>query len=257
VSGRLTRLIDGIRRAPIMHVIFEVIRLGRVLGRWLARRPHEQDFAAFALFPDRIGPLLDIGANIGQSALSFRLFNRDSPIVAFEPNPRNRWLHLVKLVARRLTFITAAVGSSNEDGVLHVPSYGHRPRSGEAWLRDRSDKHLADVRPARRRRSSPVRMTIRPVPVAVVRIDDFDLTPDFIKIDVEGAELDVIAGFRRTLEQSQPVVLVEVGDRSSAISLAFESLGFAPFRYDRRAGRLEPWLGEAAQNLFFVASERT
>lgn len=43
------------------------------------------------------------------------------------------------------------------------------------------------------------------------RLDDIDLPPpDFIKIDVEGAELKVLRGARETLERSRPILYVEV-----------------------------------------------
>src|SRR3954468_23806524 len=57
------------------------------LTRYALRRPHEADFAAFALFPERTGLFLDVGANTGASALSFRIYNRRSPILSIEPNP--------------------------------------------------------------------------------------------------------------------------------------------------------------------------
>src|SRR3712207_2603537 len=66
--------------------------LGRravLVGRYWLRQPHERDFEAFALFPDREGLFLDVGANSGISAVSFRAFNRHSPIVSVEPNPLN------------------------------------------------------------------------------------------------------------------------------------------------------------------------
>ncbi len=57
------------------------------LARYVARRPHERDFAALASFADRPGIFLDVGANQGQSAMSFRIFDKAMPILSIEANP--------------------------------------------------------------------------------------------------------------------------------------------------------------------------
>ena len=43
------------------------------------------------------------------------------------------------------------------------------------------------------------------------RIDNLDLARlDFLKVDVEGMELDVLRGARRTLEASKPSMIIEI-----------------------------------------------
>jgi len=43
--------------------------------------------------------------------------------------------------------------------------------------------------------------------------------PDVLKVDVEGAEMDVLVGASRVLSQSRPVVLIEVGASAEVTSL--------------------------------------
>jgi len=40
-------------------------------------------------------------------------------------------------------------------------------------------------------------------------------SPDFIKIDVEGAELDVLKGARQTLETARPIMLIDVASENA------------------------------------------
>lgn len=65
--------------------------------------------------------------------------------------------------------------------------------------------------------------------------------PDLIKIDVEGSELEVLVGARRTLEKRMPGLLVEVhgvGLEEDCMALLVE-IGYRPVVVDRRW-----WLAE-------------
>jgi hypothetical protein len=47
-------------------------------------------------------------------------------------------------------------------------------------------------------------------PQRVVTLDSLDLAPDVIKIDVEGAEYDILVGGEQTLLRHDPALLIEV-----------------------------------------------
>jgi len=131
---------------------------------------------------------LDVGANIG--VVSMLVAGAAGPGVvvhALEPEPNNvRALRrniaendMVEIVAHEL-----ALGASTESGTLHV--------AGESG----TGSHSLLVRDDRAGSSR--------IPVEVVRGDAFvatlDRTPAVVKIDVEGAELDVVQGFGETFE---------------------------------------------------------
>jgi len=72
--------------------------------------------------------------------------------------------------------------------------------------------------------------------IEVRRGDDLDLDPDVIKIDVEGAELQVLAGLEETIDLRRPLIMVE---KSDAIGIArfLADFDYDPYRYE--AARLE------------------
>src|SRR5262245_45141496 len=84
----LLRMKDAIQEAagttaalplPTAHVpIFE--------KQLAEKQPHESDFHLFANFPDRDTVFLDVGANIGNSALSVHFVRPGWRVVSFEPN---------------------------------------------------------------------------------------------------------------------------------------------------------------------------
>ena len=43
-----------------------------------------------------------------------------------------------------------------------------------------------------------------------------DVSPDFVKIDVENAEYDVLLGMARIIKESRPIITVQVGDMGIA-----------------------------------------
>jgi FkbM family methyltransferase len=147
---------------------------------------------------------IDVGANVGYYTIS--LANWVGPsglVVAFEPFPSNfsileKNIHLnqlnnVTLEPSALSKCSGSVQLIHEvgDQFSATPSVG-----GYAVEGDRVS-----------------------VNVPSCRLDDYAAglakAPNFIKIDVEGAELAVLEGARRTLATAIPILLVEIHDWGS------------------------------------------
>lgn len=64
-------------------------------------------------------------------------------------------------------------------------------------------------------------------------LDDLDApAPALVKIDVEGAELEVLAGMRRLLAEAQPVVICEMHGRNREFCAAMAQAGYAVVNLD-------------------------
>lgn len=234
--------------------VYRWTAFGRNVMRFLLRRPHDPDFAAFAAFGDRSGLFLDIGANIGQSALSFRIYNKVAPILSIEANPRNeRELRIVRLLLRGFNYLICAAGEAPGRAKLQVPVYRGLPLSGEASLVSSEDSESWWAQQAGVPKQE---VDMQELMVEVRRLDDMALEPAFVKVDVEGAELQVLAGLTKTVERHRPIFLVEDGDYTHDGVLEF----FATRRYEtlefvRDEKRLRKPVDRSAVNLYFVPDE--
>lgn len=156
---------------------------------------------------------IDIGANNG--LYSYYLARHSDAIKAFEPQPLlcdmlRAWNH-----PKVETF---NVGLSDKSGTmtLHVP-------------KDSMGKGLAPLASFRKLPNSIEYQ------VPVRRLDDYNFKDvDFIKIDVEGHETEVLRGALKTIHDNKPILLVEIEQRHLERPIAdtfreIEGLGYDGF----------------------------
>jgi len=93
------------------------------------------------------------------------------------------------------------------------------------------------------------KLNIHKLDCHTVRLDDLSLSPSFIKIDVQGTELQVLQGSLETLAQYRPVLLIE--NAESAIIDFLSRLGYRPYSWER--GRLIPNRIGKLNTFFMVA----
>ncbi len=167
--------------------------------RWhLNHRPKsaEQELA----FLDRIVPpravTIDVGANCG--LYTRRLAPLSRKVHAFEPSHKMAEL-LRRTSAPNVSVHEIALSDEIGEAELFIPEDNHQLVYGLASLE--------------RRRAAPGQ-TLTSARVPMARLDAIvHEEVAFVKIDVEGHELNVLNGAVELLENSQPVFLVEAEDR--------------------------------------------
>lgn len=170
--------------------------------------PFERDFRALRLFPDQPDALyLDVGANRGQSTDAILMTTRRSRIQLFEPNPL-LWEKLERQYAGnpRVVIHKVGLGDAPSDQVLHIPFY-------KQWMFDGlSSFDEAKARNWLKGRIFGFRdedLTVRKVPCHIRTLDDFQLDPFFLKLDIQGYEYQALRGAEATIRRSEPIVLLE------------------------------------------------
>ena len=136
--------------------------------------------------------IIDIGGNLGQSSMAFdRLFTSDQ-LVIFEPNPpmaqqcRNLKFEKIKNVEVH----QFGLAKYQERINLYTPEYNGVTFWGLASLNLMQASSLIGTDNIWK--FDPSKLKIREIVVELRTLDSFNLNPDFIKIDVEGLETEII-----------------------------------------------------------------
>lgn len=241
--------------AVALGPLYTRTRLLESLGRYALRRPHEDEFYFFRRFRGSKGLFLDVGANSGISAISFRVCQRTAPILSVEANPvHQRDLAVIKRLLHDFDYRLCAAGSRAGRHTLYTPVYRGTP------LTTLSTFDPLNLAPWRMRilfgeHFRPSQLRVAESSVEVVCLDDLGLAPGFVKIDVEGHELDVLRGLERTLLKHRPVVLLEWSREFHEVGGYLLSLGFRPFAYRPATNTLAPLTHDTrGLNVFCVHS---
>jgi len=134
------------------------------------------------------GTVIDVGASIGDHTITYAQWvGVDGMVAAFEVNPRAYAClqHNTKDLPQVLPF---KVGLSDNYGVATLIELDN---SGACYVK--------------------TELSSKGFGVSVDTLDSYEFKDvNFIKIDVEGYEVKVLQGARKTIEESRPVMLVEV-----------------------------------------------
>ena len=164
-------------------------------GYWLGSYEMDKRLAfEKEILPDSV--IYDIGANVGfYSLLAAEMTGEKGHVYAFEPLPRNiKYLSQHVKINRyeNITIFEAAVSDHEGEAYFDLgasTAMGHLSQGGE-------------------------------LKVKVICLDEMlargeVLPPDFMKIDVEGAEFEVIQGAQNILEAYHPILFLDTHNRTA------------------------------------------
>jgi FkbM family methyltransferase len=202
-KGRLRRIL------PVREHGSAVIDVGGARLRLDLRESLQRDFL-FGLY-DRAelellrsglhdGDFVDVGAHIGMYSLAGALAT-PGRVLALEPHPvaRAQLVENVRLNGlTNVVVVAKAAAAKPGRAQLHVPAT--------------PDPSFSSLGAGRFSEGEPVDVQLTTVDAEV---EAHALRPTFVKIDVEGGELDVVAGMARTIAEYRPTLLVEVNEESA------------------------------------------
>lgn len=204
--------------------------------------------------------VIDIGANYAYFTHRFANLCSSGHVYAFEPIPFT--FRVAEKIVRSYGFknvdlFRLGVGNENVQTVFEVPlqSFGAYS-AGQAHLSGRNnelkgkDKHYQF--------ESHEKVTCE-----IIRIDDFKLIDkqiDFIKMDIEGAELFALKGMKTLLLKDQPVVLLEINPfflegfdiKESELKEFIKEIGYSTYVYNTQKKKLVHYTSDFIESNYIL-----
>lgn len=174
---------------------------------------------------------LDVGANIGYTTLP--ICAKAERVLAFEPDPRSIDLLSKNIKENEFSHKTKVYDCAASDKIgLRTISLASRPNQ-TSFRFNQKGKMGERV-------------------VEIITIDSLNILPNFIKMDVEGHEVEVLRGSMKSLEKVKKCkILIEVhpqffeGDSFELVLRQLINIGFK-FKYVVSAGVIRPTLFKKA-----------
>ena len=195
--------------------------------------------------------VLEIGAHIGYLSQFFeKLTYPDGKIIVIEPSNLNQ-KYLEKNVKNSTKILKLALSNKTGNAKLFLDSFGGFTNSLKKDFT--SEKNII----LNKTQFTPTK-SIHSIEVKVSTIDEvcqkFNFKPDFIKIDVEGSELEVLKGGFNTLKVIQSI-MVEISYNHENIFSILRASNFEPINNNGdiiKWGELDK---EVSKNYFFKKSK--
>jgi FkbM family methyltransferase len=194
---------------------------------------------------------LDVGANEGDLTLFISQFS--SHVYCFEPLPTLAHHLKTRFSGCNVTIENCALGNINEEAYLTTPCIGTKKYLSRSRLHTNFDDGSIMGK----------RVTaVEKIKVPVKKMDDFSIDNiGFLKIDVEGFELNVLKGGKVTIKRNMPNMYIEIEQKHLKTTNIYDifqyilDLGyFGFFLFDNKIRNLDEFDLKLMQN---VKNEKT
>lgn len=173
--------------------------------------PHDKDYLGLKiLFANKKifkGSFIDIGANTGSSILSFRSMGFKNIIYSFEPNffLFNKYLKKLKKEDDNIRIFNNALSDNNSLLIFYIPYIEKKCiHYFSSFSKNYVEYSMKNTFPGKK-------FILQKNKIEVNKLDNFYFKKkiDFIKIDSEGHDLQVLKGGKKTIKKYKPILLIE------------------------------------------------
>lgn len=174
---------------------FAIIETDTHIGKWVeesGRLDHDQNMLPFILPLLKIGDIIiDAGANIGSHTIAYaRAVGETGKVLAFEPNPRAYECLLYNM--NPFPWVSCFLSGLGDSMAWH--SVNQHENAGMAWLNSAS---------------SGKDVVITNTIDRIIFQNDYKRL-NYIKIDCEGFEVEILEGGKDAIEKYKPLMLIEI-----------------------------------------------
>jgi FkbM family methyltransferase len=228
-SALLTGLLRQLR---ILHMFY------------LVREPHEADFWFLADPRYKNGFLLDLGGNIGNSAISAYKVQPSLRVFSIEANPAcgGSLTMTRRLLGHQFDFRLIGVGADVGEMDFYVPVRSSRMLLEEGTFELSTLDSPASIARMGQRGIDYQISTMR---IPLTTVDALNLQPNVIKMDLQGLEMQALKGMRETIERCWPSFMIEIGEHHEEVQEFLQGMGYQPYHWGGKSLQM----GTSAQTL--------
>lgn len=189
------------------------------------------------LLKNQLGAFVDVGVNLGQTLIKVKSLEPNREYYGFEPNPSCVEYSNELIVQNSFPLCTIIpAGIYTHDKILVLEGYSSDPSDSSASIIPR----FRDPKSVQFRKLVPV--------YKFDTISENAITEriGIIKIDVEGAELEVLESMRARIEKDRPIIVIEILpaysadnkprlDRQLRIEQLFREIGYRFLRIGKHS----------------------
>jgi len=173
---------------------------------------------------------LDVGAHVGYfTLLASWLVGNSGQIHSFEPTPSTFEVLRFNASRNNNTYVNQ-VAVASESGMVTLNDYGPAFAGYNSMYQARMPEVALN------------RVKSTKFQASAISIDEYvtreSLTPNFVKIDAESSEFDILKGMEQTLQELRPMISIEVGDmdiegviQSRDLVMYLVSKGYHPYEF--------------------------
>tara|TARA_Y100000741_G_C18180175_1_gene528981 strand:+ start:198 stop:956 length:759 start_codon:yes stop_codon:yes gene_type:complete len=198
--------------------------------------------------------ILDIGANDGISIKAIKNFIKNITIYSIEPGKENfEKLKKLKKKYDNLRIINYAVSNKKEKEkkVLFQPFYK------KFHLSPFDSLNIKDVYKSMNFslfiKNIEKKIHIKKSYVKTNKVDNFNLKPCFIKIDIQGHEYNCLLGSLKTIKKNLPIIMMEYDlKQNKKIYKVLKRINYKKFFFRSKNGLLKEHKNERIFNIFYI-----
>ena len=236
---RRSRIMRTINRTTTVRVDEQRFRVPVIAGMRVMASENWMIGVLKALFALRSGPFVDVGVNLGQTLLKVRAVDPGREYIGFEPNPT--CVDYVERIVKLNSFEhchVLPVGIAEEPGIVTLDLFDETGVDSSATI-------VRDFRP-----THVIKRSKNVAVLSAAEIPDRFLPQGIglIKIDVEGAERDVLYALSEKLSRDRPLIILEILpcftaekadriERQLDVENLFSELGYSLFRIRKDKGQ--------------------
>jgi len=249
------KILENFIRSNIYFFIFSRFIVNALFSKYI----YETDFKILKIlnknyyFDNPKRPIIDIGANDGISYRIIRNFLRKNLIISFEPLKINfKKLKILKNKDKNYKIYNCGLSNVNiKKRKIHIPYFKKYSLSFFAGIDKVSV--ISKLKISLHIKNLLKKINFKSEIIKLKKLDDFNLNPSFIKIDVEGHEYETIMGGLKTIKKNKPILLIEYNrNTNKKINKILKKNNYTSYYYDNKINSIKLHNKEEIFNIIYI-----